>query len=105
MATNRAGNVVNYGELEAELSTITTAAEETKTNLDAMNRVISDAVGADGAAWSGDSAAAFRESWDGLAAEIPDFIQTVQNQVSNLESMLNKTKAIDTAADGKVEEV
>ncbi len=95
-------NLVSYSELESQLSTLIQSAEDTKTNLEAMDTLIDNYVGPAGSAWSGDSATAFKTSWDGLAEEIPDFITTVENQGNNLKMMLDKTKAVDTDADGRV---
>ena len=96
------GQIIEYSEIEAKLSTITNDGEATKMNLEGINRLIESAVGPDGYAWSGEAATAFKNSWDELAAGIPDFITTVQNQAANIQSMLTKTKETDTTAGGTV---
>ena len=96
------GQLVEYGGIEEKLATIKLDGETTKTNLDAIDRLIKDSVGEGGGAWSGESASQFRASWDELAAELPGFIANVQTQATNLETMLTKTKASDQ--NGAVEE-
>ena len=96
------GQLVDYDTIKTKLSTIENDGEATKTNLEAMDNLIQDAVGNGGKAWSGESAAAFRASWDNLAADLPEFITTVQNQARNVDSMLVKTQESDTASGGTV---
>jgi len=96
------GQIIEYGEIEEKLSKIVTDGENTKLNLDGINSLIQQSVGADGVAWSGESATAFRNSWDELASEIPEFIQTVENQATNVQGMLTKTKETDTTESGTV---
>lgn len=96
------GQLIDYDSIKTKLDTITKDGEATKTNLEAMDNLIQDSVGNGGKAWSGESAAAFRASWDNLAADLPDFITTVQNQARNIENMLEKTHESDTASGGTV---
>ena len=98
------GQIIDYDSIKTKLDTIKSDGDATKTNLEAMDNLIQDSVGNGGKAWSGESAAAFRASWDNLAAELPDFITTVQNQALNIESMLEKTQQTDTASGGTVQE-
>ena len=98
------GQFIDYESIKSKLDTIVKDGESTKTNLEGMDSLIQDAVGNGGRAWSGESAAAFRTSWDNLAASLPEFITTVQNQAHNVDSMLVKTQATDTASEGTVTE-
>ena len=96
------GQFIDYDSIKTKLNTIEKDGEATKTNLEAIDNLIQDSVGNGGKAWSGESATAFRASWDNLAADLPDFITTVQNQARNVESMLGKTQETDTASGGTV---
>ncbi len=89
------GQIIEYGAIEEKLATIKLDGEETRTNLLAIDRLIKDTVGEGGAAWSGESATQFRTSWDELAAELPGFITIVENQATNVQTMLTKTKDTD----------
>lgn len=88
-------NIIEYEEIKEQLNIIEKSCEETKVSLDAINNEIINSVGPDGAAWSGAAAAEFRNSWDGLAAEIPTFITFVDSQAKNIDMMLTKTQATD----------
>ncbi len=90
-------NIIEFEEIQEQLNVIQKACDDTKLSLDAIDREIKDSVGADGAAWSGAAATEFRNSWDGLAEELPTFISYVNTQVKNIESMLTKTEATDQA--------
>ncbi len=98
------GQFIDYESIKAKLDTIVNDGEAIKTNLNAMDLLIQETVGNGGTAWSGESASAFRSSWEGLAAELPDFVTTVQNQARNVDSMLVKTRDTDTASGGTVTE-
>lgn len=98
------GQLIDYDTIKSKLDTVEKDGEATKTNLEAMDKLIQEAVGNGGKAWSGESAAAFRASWDNLAADLPAFITTVQNQARNIDSMLVKTQETDTASGGTVTE-
>ena len=98
------GQLIDYDTIKTKLDTVEKDGEATKTNLEAMDRLIQESVGNGGKAWSGESASAFRASWDNLAADLPTFITTVQNQARNIDSMLVKTQATDTASAGSVSE-
>ena len=88
-------NIIEYEEIREQLNIIQTACEDTKASLDAIDNEIKNSVGADGAAWSGNSATEFRNSWDGLAEELPTFIAYVNTQARNIDMMLTKTQATD----------
>lgn len=94
-------NIIDYEAIQEQLNIIQKSCEDTKISLEAIDNDIKDSVGADGAAWSGASATEFRNSWDGLAEELPTFISYVDTQVKNIESMLSKTEATDQ--EGSVE--
>ncbi len=98
------GQLIDYESIKGKLNTIVKDGEETKNNLNSMDALIQDSVGNGGRAWSGESASAFRASWDNLASELPDFITTVENQARNIDSMLVKTQATDTTEEGVVNE-
>ncbi len=98
------GQFIDYESIKAKLDTIVNDGEAIKTNLNAMDLLIQETVGNGGTAWSGESASAFRSSWEGLADELPDFVTTVQNQARNVDSMLVKTRDTDTASGGTVTE-
>ena len=98
------GQLIDYDTIKSKLDTVEKDGEATKTNLEAMDKLIQEAVGNGGKAWSGESAAAFRASWDNLAADLPAFITTVQNQARNIDSMLVKTQETDTTSGGTVTE-
>ena len=89
------GQIVDYSGIEAKLRTIQLDGEQTKSNLDGIDKLIQASVGPGGAAWSGESATQFRNSWDGLAAELPTFIDNVEKQAFNVQTMLTQTKAAD----------
>lgn len=94
-------NIIDYEGIKEQLNVIEGACEDTQASLSAIDNEIKNSVGEDGAAWSGASASEFRNSWDGLAAELPTFITYVNNQAKNIEMMLAKTQATDES--GSVE--
>ena len=98
------GQIIDYESIKAKLDTIVKDGEATKSNLNAMDSLIQQAVGNGGSAWSGESAVAFRSSWENLASELPDFITTVENQARNIDNMLIKTQETDTSSEGTVTE-
>ncbi len=88
-------NIIEYEEVKEQLRIIEQACEDTKTSLDSIDNEIKTSVGSGGAAWTGVSAEQFRNSWDGLAEELPTFISYVNMQAKNIDSMLVKTQATD----------
>ena len=88
-------NIIEYEEIKEQLRVIQEACEETKSSLDAIDNEIKTSVGAGGAAWDGQAAIEFRNSWDNLAAELPTFIAYVNTQAKNIDTMLVKTQATD----------
>lgn len=95
-------NILNFEEIKEQLGVIEKSCEETQTSLKAIDTEIKQSVGADGAAWSGNSANEFRTSWDNLADELPTFINYVNTQAKNIEMMLTKTQATDETGTGQV---
>jgi uncharacterized protein YukE len=89
------GQIVEYGGIEAKLKTIQLDGEQTKTNLDGIDKLIQLSVGPGGAAWDGESASQFKASWDELSAELPLFIDSVEKQALNVQTMLTHTKEAD----------
>ena len=89
------GQFVEYDGIDKKLSKIIGISETSKASLTGIDSLIQESVGENGVAWSGDSASAFRTSWDELSAEIPKFIQTIENQVFNIQQMLELTKQSD----------
>lgn len=94
-------NIIEYEEIKEQLKVIEKACEDTKVSLNSIDMEIKNSVGADGAAWAGASASEFRNSWDGLAEELPTFITYVNTQAKNIDMMLAKTQATDD--DGAVQ--
>lgn len=89
------GQIVEYGGIEEKLKAIQLDGEQTKSNLENIDKLIQSSVGEGGGAWSGESASQFRASWDELAAELPTFIQKVELQATNVQNLLSQTKAAD----------
>ena len=95
-------NILNFEEIKEQLGVIENSCEETQASLKAIDTEIKQSVGADGAAWAGNSANEFRASWDDLADELPTFISYVNTQAKNIEMMLTKTEATDETGTGQV---
>lgn len=89
------GQIVDYSGIEGKLKSIQLDGEQTKTNLDGIDKLIQLSVGPGGAAWDGESATEFKNSWDELAADLPLFINNVEKQALNVQTMLTQTKEAD----------
>jgi uncharacterized protein YukE len=85
-------NQFQCAELEKILQIVFKSAEGVRSSLSQMNEILIDAVGVDGYAWSGEEAIRFKNAWEALAIDIPEYIQIVENQALNIEMVLNKVR-------------
>ena len=97
-----AENTVDYAAIKTELDAIAEDAEEISKELKAFDALMTENVGNAGVTWSGTSASGFDSSWQEEAENIPARMETVRNQARNIDNMLLKTRAVDTADTGKV---
>lgn len=95
-------NKVQYQAVTAKMNDIKGLTAEADANLKAINSLIEQSVGAKGSAWSGDSAVAYKNSWDGIAERFSSFVQDFNLQAVNIETLLRETQAVDTSASGTV---
>ena len=86
------GQEFNYAMVQQTLAKIEEDNGNVKKALDEANEFIKENVGSAGKAWSGESAIAFRGSWDTLANNvIPERIKEVQQQAKNLEAAATRS--------------
>ena len=71
-------------------------------NLKAIDALINETVGASGTAWSGESAVAFKNSWDGIAEQFSSFVNDFNQQAVNIQTLLSGMQAVDTTESGTV---
>ncbi len=95
-------NELNFEQIKEILADIKTSSEETRTSLQDIDKEIKESVGTNGTAWDGVAATEFRQSWDELAEKIPSFITTVENQVRNISTVIEKMSATDENGTGTV---
>jgi len=93
------GQVINYDAIESKLNTVKQDIETAKNNLEAIDKLINQEIGATGTSWSGGgSATDFLNHWQELASHIPEFLRTMENQASSLQILLNKERQADQSA-------
>lgn len=97
-------NKVEYDAITAKMNDIKGYAGDAEANLKAINALIEDSVGSSGTIWSGESAAAFKNSWDGIAENFSSFVNDFNQQAVNIETLLSETQAVDTTETGTVNE-
>ena len=95
-------NKVEYEAITKKMKDIDVYTEDANNNLTAINNLIEETVGANGAAWSGESAVAFKTTWDELAGEFTSFVGEFKKQSTNIQNLLTQTKIVDTAETGAV---
>lgn len=95
-------NKVEYQAVTAKMNEINSLTEDANNNLKGINTLIEENVGAKGRAWSGESAAAYKQSWDGIAANFNSFVQDFRQQSVNIQTLLRETQAVDTTEAGIV---
>ncbi len=82
-------------ELEKILKVVYRSTEGVRTSLNQMNLLFQDAIGDNGYAWSGEEALRFKAAWNGLVDDIPEYINIVENQATNIELALSKVQEIE----------
>jgi len=97
-------NKVEYDAITGKMNDIKNYTTEADACLKAVDALIDSSVGANGAAWSGESAVAFKNSWETLAANFTTFVESFNKQATNINTLLEKARAVDTSASGTVNE-
>lgn len=97
-------NKVEYDAVTKKMNDIKGYTSDADKNLKAINNLIEETVGASGTAWSGESAVAFKNSWDGIAENFASFVQDFNQQAVNIQTLLTETQAVDTTQSGTVNE-
>ena len=95
-------NKVEYDAITGKMNDIKSYTSDADKNLKAINSLIEESVGANGAAWAGESAVAFKASWDGIAENFNSFVAAFNQQATNIQTMLSETQAVDTTESGSV---
>ena len=98
-------NKVEYDAITKKMNDIKGYTTDAESSLKAINSLIEETVGASGTAWSGESAVAFKNSWDGIAEQFSSFVNDFNLQSSNIESLLSGMQAVDTTESGTVNQV
>lgn len=95
-------NKVEYDAITKKMNDIKGYTADADKSLKAINSLIEQTVGANGTAWSGESAVAYKNSWDGLADRFNSFVQDFDQQATNIQTLLTETQAVDTTETGTV---
>ena len=95
-------NKVEYDAITKKMNDIKSYTTDADSNLKAINSLIEQTVGANGTAWSGESAVAYKNSWDGLAERFTSFVNDFNQQAVNIQTLLTETQAVDTTETGVV---
>ena len=95
-------NKVEYDAVTKKMNDIKGYTNDADKSLKQINSLIEQSVGANGAAWSGESAVAFKNSWDGLAERFSSFVNDFNQQAVNIQTLLTETQAVDTTESGTV---
>lgn len=95
-------NKVEYDAITGKMNDIKGYTTDADKNLRAINELINDTVGTNGTAWSGESAVAYKKSWDGIAENFSAFVEDFNKQAVNIQTLLTETQAVDTSASGTV---
>ena len=83
-------NEIDFEGIKTLTNEIKRVIEVAETSLDTINNEIVEAVGAEGRAWTGNAAVAFRNSWDELASNIREYKAIINTQLSNIETAVGK---------------
>lgn len=95
-------NKVEYDAITKKMNDIEGYTNDAEKSLKSINSLIEESVGASGSAWSGESAVAFKQSWDNLSKDFDSFVNDFRKQSNNIQELLTKTQAVDTAESGTV---
>ena len=95
-------NKIAYQEINNSMKTIDALTEDADKTLKNINTLIEENVGEGGRAWSGASAAAFRNSWTNIANNFNSFVQDFRLQSTNIQTLIREAQAVDTAEAGNV---
>lgn len=95
-------NKVEYDAITSKMNDIKGYTTDAEKNLRAIDSLINETVGASGTAWSGESAVAFKKSWDGIAEQFSSFVNDFNQQSVNIQTLLAGMQAVDTAESGIV---
>ena len=95
-------NKVEYEAITKKMNDIKGYTTDADSCLKAINSLIEQTVGANGSAWSGESAVAYKNSWDGLADRFNSFVNDFNQQAVNIQTLLTETQAVDTTETGVV---
>ena len=95
-------NKIEYEAVSAEMKKIDEYTEEAKDKLTKINALIEESIGANGEAWAGDSASAFKQSWDKIAENFNSFVSDFRQQSINIQTLIRENKAVDTTEAGTV---
>ena len=95
-------NKVEYDTITKKMNDIKNYTVDADKNLKAINNLIEDSVGVGGTAWSGESAVAFKKSWDGIAEQFSSFVNDFNQQAVNIQTLLSGMQAVDTTESGIV---
>ncbi len=98
----RVGQELDFPGVEKSMDIITDAGDIIENNLNLINTKIEESVGRGGYVWSGESAEAYKRSWEELAEDIPEYIKYVRTQAKNIRDAAETSKSNDTAESGTV---
>ena len=88
-------NEIDFEGIKSITGELKRATEQAELSLDTINNEIVEAVGVEGRAWTGDAAISFRNSWDELASNIKEYKTIINNQISNIETAVEKMKGTE----------
>ena len=95
-------NKVEYEAIQKKMNDIESYTSDADKTLKSINSLIEESVGASGAVWSGESAVAFKNSWDDLSSRFTSFVEDFRRQSDNIKTLLVETQAVDTTESGTV---
>ena len=97
-------NKVEYDAITKKMNDIKGYTSDADSNLKKIRSLVDGTVGLNGSVWSGESAVAYKQSWDNLAAEFNSFVQSFNQQAVNIQTLLSETQVVDTTESGTVKQ-